>query len=99
MVEERKQPGSMFASRLCERFCELYIPGWREMHPEDRVDAETRFLTTGQCCREEDLHPQSGKTRTILLFVEQGADAFQPFKRRVHSTWVQGLRWVARYSA
>lgn len=89
---DREQPGSIFASQLCARFCQLYIPGWDELDDKERLEAETRFLRTGQVCSDDQLHPHQGRMRTILLFVEQASDGFQPFQRRVHSTWVQCVR-------
>jgi hypothetical protein len=86
---ERQQPGSLFASIMCSRVCGHFIPGWDSMERPDRAQAESLFLTTGQCCSKEAM---AGKKKTVLLFVEQTSDAFQPYKRRQHSTWVQALR-------
>lgn len=89
MAAERATPGSIFSSPLCERMCRNHIPGYDSMPAEQQSAAALQFLLTGQCCAA---HQMEGKLRTILLILEQGADAFQPFKRRDHSTWVLAFR-------
>jgi hypothetical protein len=94
MSQEREQPGSLFSSDLCRHMCRHFIPGWGDMRDDEREETEAVFLTTGQACTVEELeHRQkSDGMKTILLFVEQAADAFQPFDRTQHSTWVMALR-------
>lgn len=93
--EERKNPASMFSSPLAERLCDMYIPGYASMEASQRGAAADRFLTTGQCCSEAEVRCNPP---TVLLLIEQGADAFQPFKRRDHSTWVLAFRYVATHN-
>jgi hypothetical protein len=92
MSQEREQPGSLFASDLCRHMCRHYIPRWDDMMDLERYEAEAMFLTTGQTCTKEVYRRNSGTMQTKVLFVEQAADAFQPFDRTQHSTWVMALR-------
>jgi hypothetical protein len=94
MSLEREQPGSLFSSDFCRHICRHYIPDWGDMRDKERQEAEAMFLSTGQTCNDMVYqHNRKGSgMKTRLLFVEQAADAFQPFNRTQHSTWVMALR-------
>lgn len=89
---------SVFSSDLSERMCHLFIPQYEHMDDDTRREYKIRFFSTGQVCTAEELaehtsRVQSGEAkRTMLITVEGGCDAFQPFKRRVWSTWMYGYR-------
>lgn len=92
---------SFYSSQLSEQFCYMFIPGYQEMSGPCRRKAKIRFYASGQVCSDQvwEQHQcdiqQGHDTSTRLLVVEGGCDAFQPFKRRVWSTWLFGYRLVA----
>lgn len=81
--------GSIMNSPLMEVFYNTYIPAYDTKSDAEQRAAAELFLRTGQVCSEEEA---SRRQRTILLLVESGADAFQPYKRREHSTWMHAFR-------
>jgi hypothetical protein len=89
---------SGYSSRLSDQMCNRFIPGFQNMEPQQRRTAKLRFFETGQVCTDTEweqytLDTQAGRRqRTKLLVVEGGCDAFQPFKRRIWSTWMMGYR-------
>jgi hypothetical protein len=68
------------------------------MAPEQARTAKLRFFESGQVCTDAEWEQYNSEvaagTRrpTKLLMVEGGCDGFQPFKRRVWSTWLFGYR-------
>ena len=87
--QERQTPGTLWSGDLAEHFCPLYVPGYSNMPENEREEAAEVFLTTDQTCKRDKLQNHQP---TVLLLLEGGIDAFQPFKRKVHSTWVAGTR-------
>jgi hypothetical protein len=91
-------PHSLFGSRLSEHLCQHFIPGYAEMEQSERRNAKLRFFDTGQVCSEEEWLQynkeveEGTRLRTKLLVVEGGCDGFQPYRRRVWSTWMWGYR-------
>jgi hypothetical protein len=89
---------SVYSSKLSQHLCEYFIPGYRDMTRERAREAKLRFFETGQVCtdaewRQYELEVEAGTRRpTKLLMLEGGCDGFQPFKRRVWSTWLFGYR-------
>lgn len=89
---------SVYSSRLSEHFCKHFIPHYSEMAPEEARTAKLRFFDSGQVCTDDEWNQYvagvgAGTQRpTKLLMVEGGCDGFQPFKRRVWSTWLMGYR-------
>lgn len=89
---------SVYSSALSEQLCTQFIPDYDQMADDVRRDYKIRFFRTGQVCTaqqmaEHTLKIDAGQAmRTLLVTVEGGCDAFQPFKRRVWSTWLYGYR-------
>jgi hypothetical protein len=89
---------SVYSSRLSEHFCRYFIPHYSDMAPEQARTAKIRFFESGQVCNDSEWEQynsevEAGTRRpTKLLMVEGGCDGFQPFKRRVWSTWLFGYR-------
>jgi hypothetical protein len=92
---------SVYSSKLSQHLCEYFIPGYRSMcrtAPTKAREAKLRFFETGQVCTDTEwqqynLEVEAGTRRpTKLLMLEGGCDGFQPFKRRVWSTWLFGYR-------
>jgi hypothetical protein len=92
---------SVYSSKLSEHLCHHFIPGYGDMctqSPERAREAKLRFFDTGQVCSDAEWQQyteevEAGTRRpTKLLMLEGGCDGFQPFKRRVWSTWLFGYR-------
>jgi hypothetical protein len=89
---------SVYSSRLSDKICRHYIPYYDDMTAPAARTAKLRFFETGQVCTDEEwfqykAEVQAGnRNPTKLLMVEGGCDAFQPFNRRVWSTWLMGYR-------
>jgi hypothetical protein len=89
---------SVYSSRLSEHFCNYFIPHYRNMDPQQARTAKIRFFESGQVCTDAESEQYNSKVETgtrrptKLLMVEGGCDGFQPFKRRVWSTWLFGYR-------
>jgi hypothetical protein len=68
------------------------------MGPDEARKAKIRFFDSGQVCTDTEwdrytMEVRTGtRRRTKLLMVEGGCDGFQPFKRRIWSTWLFGYR-------
>ncbi len=91
-------PYSVFSSKLSRHLCTLFIPGFSDMTEQRQRTVKLRFLESGQVCTDaqwdqyvEEVR-DGRRQRTLLLTVEGGCDGFQPFKRRVWSTWMMGYR-------
>jgi len=90
-----------------DNMCRVFIPGWDNMGKEAQLRDKARFFKTGQGLTEEqwiDYQAQlqagcagggSDLDPTRMLLVEGGCDAFQPFQRKVWSTWIFGYRLTA----
>jgi hypothetical protein len=91
-------PHSMYASGFSEHLCRKFIPHYDLMDPAGRATAKYRFFATGQVCSDENWQVYTQQVNegkrlpTKLLVVEGGCDGFQPYKRRVWSTWMWGYR-------
>jgi hypothetical protein len=91
---------SMYASGLSEHLCREFIPGYDSMGMPGRRTAKHRFFDSGQVCSDEDWQHymqqvnHGTRPRTKLLVVEGGCDGFQPYRRRIWSTWMWGYRLV-----
>jgi hypothetical protein len=89
---------SVYSSVLSEDIAKWHIPGYMGMAPDQQRAVKSRFFSTGQVCSDAEWElycqqVQAGeRKRSVLLMVEGGCDAFQPFKRRVWSTWLMGYR-------
>jgi hypothetical protein len=89
---------SVYSSRLSDNLCKHYIPDYDSMSAHEARKAKIRFFHSGQVCTDEEWRQyraqvEAGeRNRTLLLMVEGGCDAFQPFDRRVWSTWLMGYR-------
>jgi hypothetical protein len=89
---------SVYSSRLSDKICRHFIPDYDDMPAPAARIAKIRFFQSGQVCTDDEWRQyteevQAGhRNRTILLMVEGGCDAFQPFNRRVWSTWLMGYR-------
>ena len=89
---------SVFSSELSEDLCCHFIPGYSRMLDPVKREYKVRFFRTGQVCTSQEMEQHTAKVaagqaiETILIVVEGGCDAFQPFKRRVWSTWLYGYR-------
>jgi hypothetical protein len=89
---------SVYSSQLSEQLCEIFIPGYKSMDEDSMRQYKVRFLSTGQVCTAQQFTQHTASIvagtslRTMMLLVEGGCDAFQPFKRRVWSTWLYGYR-------
>lgn len=95
------EPWSWLSSRLCERLCNHFIPGYRQMGEEMRRQAKYDFFTTGQVFTSREMRDRwirevedGTRNETLLFLVEAGCDGFQPFRRRVWSTWMYGYRII-----
>jgi hypothetical protein len=92
---------SVYSSQLSEHLCMRFIPNYAHMSDEVRRDYKIRFFKTGQVCTQQEWAEHTSRIdegqamRTMLVMVEGGCDAFQPFKRRVWSTWLYGYRLQA----
>jgi hypothetical protein len=90
----------MFSSGLSEHLCRQFIPQYATMAPAERTTAKHRFFDSGQVCSDEDWQTYQREVKegtrmpTKLLVVEGGCDGFQPFRRRIWSTWMWGYRLV-----
>jgi hypothetical protein len=94
-----KEPHTLLSSTWGDYICEVHIPHYREMSNDDRDNAKYRFYHTGQVLSSEaewlqyyDDVAEKRRKRTVLLVVEAGCDGFQPFRRRIWSTWMWGYR-------
>jgi hypothetical protein len=91
-------PHSLFGSRLSDHLCRHFIPSYQHMLPEEKRTAKLRFFDTGQVCDDAEWvqykeEVEDGRRpRTKLLVVEGGCDGFQPYRRRIWSTWMWGYR-------
>lgn len=91
---------SVYSSEVSETLCNLFIPEYQAMDDGTRREYKLRFFRTGQVCTAAQMEVHVSKVasgdalETRLLVVEGGCDAFQPFKRRQHSTWVHAYRLV-----
>lgn len=83
-------PGHPCSTKLLEHAVTRLRPGFQDLLPEQQKRLLSQFIDTGQVC---DPRLMIGKPRTILLLLECGADAFQPFKRREHSTLLHFIRY------
>lgn len=89
---------SLFSSKLSEHLCTHFIPDYALLPADRQRIAKLRFFDTGQACTEPEWQQYreevaaGTRQRTKLLVVEGGCDGFQPFKRRVWSTWMFGYR-------
>ena len=98
---EVKNPTSFFSSLLSEHLCHHFIPYYDQYTAQEQQGLKARFFITGQACTQEqydehvDLVASGGEDPTRLVVVEGGCDAFQPFRRRQHSTWLHGYRLVS----
>jgi hypothetical protein len=89
---------SVYSSRMSDNLCRYFIPEYDRMSPHAARVAKIRFFETGQVCTDDEwvqyvAEVEAGhRNPTKLLMVEGGCDAFQPFDRRVWSTWLMGYR-------
>jgi hypothetical protein len=89
---------SVYSSRLSEHLCNYFIPHYSAMGADEARKAKIRFFDSGQVCTDQEwdcyiAEVRAGtRKRTKLLMVEGGCDGFQPFKRRIWSTWLFGYR-------
>jgi hypothetical protein len=96
--EQIRSTYSLYSSKMAEHFCRHFIPRYSALPEAQKLTAKLRFFDTGQVCSDTDWVQyqrevaQGRRLRTKLLVVEGGCDAFQPFKRRVWSTWMMGYR-------
>ena len=98
-ADHASQPWTFLGSRLADHLCEYFIPGFAHMSPDEALQAKCDFFTTGQVFCTPEVRKQyleevrdGVRWETILLVVEGGCDGFQPFKRRIWSTWMFGWR-------
>jgi hypothetical protein len=91
-------PHSMYSSGFSEHLCRHFIPAYATLEPAAQRTAKHRFFSSGQVCsdaawRRYTQEVSEGKRRrTKLIVVEGGCDGFQPYRRRVWSTWMWGYR-------
>jgi hypothetical protein len=89
---------SVYSSRLSEHLCNYFIPGYSLMGPVEARKVKIRFFDSGQVCTDAEWDQYvaevraGARRRSKLLMVEGGCDGFQPFNRRVWSTWLFGYR-------
>jgi hypothetical protein len=92
-------PHTLLSCGWSEHICAVHIPDYSAMDPDERKRAKFRFFLTGQVFSSEaewlryndDVECKRCK-RSVLLVVEAGCDGFQPFRRRIWSTWMWGYR-------
>jgi hypothetical protein len=88
--DSMEDPGSPFSSQVADLWCRAYVPGWDSLPGREQRTRKASFLRTGQVCTEAEA--TGGGLRTILVVIEDGADGWQPFKRRQHSIFAHGFR-------
>jgi hypothetical protein len=99
IVKATEEPHSLLTSDWALQVCREYIPDFESMGLEQAMTAKRRFFTTGQVFSSEEEYEEytreieaGERQRTLLLLVEAGCDGFQPFNRRIWSTWMWGYR-------
>jgi hypothetical protein len=96
MADELAEAGSWANSELGSHLSDFFIPSFSNLPEAEKRNIMCRFFETGQVCSAADL---SAAPDTHLLMILAGADGFQPFKRRVHSTTLIGFRYVCFHIA
>lgn len=93
-------PWSTYSAKVSDHICKYFIPGFGKLTPEKKRLAKIMFLQTGQVCDRAELDryhrevEEGIRPLTVILLVEAGCDGFQPFKRRIWTTWMYGYRVI-----